>query len=331
MSRVPLEEQRTILQPIGGNHRLASDDQDARSPRILPQVPWGLLPPRISLLLVCQDPEMELAIESLLASDSATRLEMRRAIDAAQALKMLRNAPFDVVLLTLDSGGDDIFHCLDGVRTGSRANQAVLVMGRESNLDMEAACLESGADAYLCLANVTARSFIWQLVRAMERQSLLAENDRLQANRSHHRRQDRDEVEVLLDQEWELAVANARDCHGVNPPYPSGAWPGSGDRRLQANYKAILQAFSLMGSGTLGQELDDFIDHGLEQGLLPREFLAIHVATLREIVRELGPRSARHVAQRGNVLAVDLLVRLAELPESGRFLAKSTPPRRQPE
>lgn len=330
MSRFDLDVQHTISDPSGGSMRAACAP---RSPRVLPQVPWGLLPPRISLLLVCHDPEMEQIIESSLASDSATRLEMRRAIDAAQALKMLRNAPFDVVLLTHDPGRAEILDCVDAVRTTSRANQAVLVLGRESNLEMEAACLESGADAYLCLANVTARSFIWQLVRAMERQSLLAENDRLQTSRSQHRRQDRDEVDVVLDQQWELATAETRDCRRAtqSDPHRSGASPTSGDRWLQANYKAILQAFSLMGSGTLGQELDDFIVHGLEQGLVPREFLAVHVTALREIVRELGPRGARHVAQRGNVLAADLLLRLAELPESGQFRAKTTRPRREPE
>ena len=67
-----------------------------------------------------------------------------------------------------------------------------------------------------------------------------------------------------------------------------------------------------MGAGNLKDEIEN-LSHMLVGGQVSADdVLALHLDTLESLIRGLGNRSARHIMTRADLLALDLLSRLAE-------------------
>ena len=67
-----------------------------------------------------------------------------------------------------------------------------------------------------------------------------------------------------------------------------------------------------MGAGNLKDEIEN-LAHMLVGGQVSADdVLALHLDTLESLIRGLGNRSARHIMTRADLLALDLLSRLAE-------------------
>ena len=67
-----------------------------------------------------------------------------------------------------------------------------------------------------------------------------------------------------------------------------------------------------MGSGNLACELARLADLLTAAGVTARQTMHLHLCVLEELVHGLGARSTRHVMTRGDLLALEILVYLAE-------------------
>src|SRR5262249_42224482 len=92
---------------------------------------------------------------------------------------------------------------------------------------------------------------------------------------------------------------------------------GHATRGLELRYAALLRSYVLMGSGTMGAEIADIVNALVEARIAPPDALQLHVACVETLVRGLGNRSARHVVARGDLLAVELMTRLAQRGAAG--------------
>jgi hypothetical protein len=153
----------------------------------------------------------------------------------------------------------------------------------------------------------------------------------MQAER-HRLRLEHDEAERLLDQQRALirdlerlrssgpaadvtdndltaAVSAEREPSFKSMiPAEEVTWPPT----LAANYRELLRAYVIMGSGNLAREMGQFADSLAEAGVSAPQTVELHVRILEEAVRGLGNRSARHVMSRADLLVLEVIVHLAE-------------------
>ena len=81
---------------------------------------------------------------------------------------------------------------------------------------------------------------------------------------------------------------------------------------LVSHYRELLRTYVIMGVGNLGGEMARLADM-LATAKSPRNGLCnLHVAVLEELVQGLGTRSARHVMNRADLLALEVMGHLAD-------------------
>jgi len=220
-------------------------------------------------------------------------------------LTQLRDEAYDVVLIIHEPAELNALEMLDAIRTGSSEQQPILVLGQLPDREMTSLCFESGADGYLCLGTTTSRDLIWHVVRAAERQRLLEENHRLRCANKNQISMELDEAERLLEQQRELLARELPTPeNGDSWPAPEAAW--------LSHYRDLLRTYVVMGSGNLAGELCDLAQFLLRSQVTAEETLRGHLQVLHETVQELGPRSARHVMNRGALLVLEVLLHLAD-------------------
>jgi hypothetical protein len=67
-----------------------------------------------------------------------------------------------------------------------------------------------------------------------------------------------------------------------------------------------------MGSGNLACELSRLAELLVSAGLTARQAMELHLTVLEELLHGLGTRSTRHVMTRADLLAMELLLSLAD-------------------
>jgi DNA-binding NarL/FixJ family response regulator len=222
-------------------------------------------------------------------------MELTTTRGLSGGLQLLRESAFDIVLAAYEPGGLDTLESLSAIKTGSHAQQAVLVLGDSPSCELDACCVESGADAYVCLRSTTVRALWCQILRAVERQRLLLENQRLRQQLQLQRNSDRDEIERVLKAQRRLM----------------------GDRGLCASealcprYQPILEAYIMLNGPGLEQELASLAHDLQAAGYTSADFLGLHLQAVEKMVADLAGRGARHILQRSGVLALDVLLRLS--------------------
>lgn len=282
----------------------------------LPDTPWGLLPPRLRVLVIIGDPipgsiDVGQTVAEALSADSACEIVLEQAEGIRNGIARLRDEVFDTVLIEHDPERLDCLDVLDAIRTGSSEQQPILVLGEEPSCRMTALCYESGADAYLCLSETSSRMLLWQIARATERHRLLDENQRLQMAHRNNLRREQDEATRLLDQQRELirSLSETNDSAEYGLGRRSTTWHPPKD--LVDHYREMLQAYVIMGAGNLHNEMLRLTSLLVTAGVEASRALELHVAVVAEMVADLGNRSARHVTNRANLLFTEVLLHLS--------------------
>ena len=79
-----------------------------------------------------------------------------------------------------------------------------------------------------------------------------------------------------------------------------------------AHYRELLRTYVIMGSGNLADELRRLPQLLVAAGLTARQTMQLHLHVLEELVHGLGTRSTRHVMTRADLLALEVLLHLAD-------------------
>ncbi len=304
-----------------------------QSPRV-PQSLRGMLPPRMKTLYITtlQRPGGWLA--EALASDSASEVILEEAIGVTTGLARLRDEVFDAILVSHEPGVLDALELVEGHRAGG-GEEPMIVLGVEPAQDLLALCYEVGADDYCYVPETTVRALIWTLARAVERQTLLRENRRMAQAQRAQLQHEHQEAQRLLDQQRSLItdlkslsekpeqVQNAtRDQNLDNdleqvrqgftllPEEPLLAC--NLPDRLIDHYRELLRAYVIMGAGNLSKELAALAETLVVGGVTARQTMQLHIGVLEEMIRSLGNRSARHVMNRADLIAMEVMIHLAE-------------------
>jgi DNA-binding NarL/FixJ family response regulator len=251
-----------------------------------------------------------------LAADSASQVVLVEALGTAAGLARLRDEAFDAVLVSHEPGELDALDLIEGYRAGGAADP-IVVLGSQSEQEMAALCYEVGADGYLCVHTTTTRNLLWVVARAIQRHHLLRENHRLDQAEQTRLGREHDEADRLLRQQRTLlgdletlrrggpgdGGRSARDDLRPPPHLP---------QQLIAHYRELLRTYVIMGSGNLAGELQRLAELMVATGLSAQQAMHLHLHVLEELIHGLGARSTRHVMTRAGLLALEVMVHLAE-------------------
>jgi len=278
----------------------------------LPPAPCGLLPAALRVLSVTGAGSGCWSDEAL-AEDSAVDITLRHAAGDASSLKMLRQEPFDAVIITHDPPALDAFKLLDAIIAGHGDDLPLLVAGHASELELAAMCYEAGADAYLCFAHTSTRAFFWQLARAVERRRLIAANRQHEQASRNRLASENDEADRLLTQQRQLidGLEAVSDSGGFNLPVADADAHSAVHQSVQQQYHQLLQCSVVAGSDHLQPDIHQLAAHLAATGATAAEAMNIHLQVLEQMLEGLGPRSARHVITCGDRLILELMTNLA--------------------
>jgi CheY-like chemotaxis protein len=262
--------------------------------------PCGFLPPQLRVLFIRGPSRPGGWLADALASDRACEVFLEEAAGATEGMSCLRDDRFDTILVSHVPGELDALELLDAFRTGSSADQPIIVLGEESEHEMAALCYEVGADAYLCMHTTTTRALLWQIARATERHRLITDHRQLERSQSQRHKWEHDEAVRLLAQQRSLAD---HDPARSIPALPT--W-------LAVELRQLLRIYVVMGAGSLGDDVQQLATRLGQNGITARDALRALLGAAEEMVHGLGNRSARHLLNRTHLLTVELLLRLNE-------------------
>lgn len=233
------------------------------------------------------------------AADSASEVMLEEAIGSAAGLARLRDESFDAILVSHEPGELDALDLIEGYRAGG-ADEPIVILGNQSEQEMAALCYEVGADGYVCAHTTTTRNLIWILARAIQRHQLIRENRRLNAAERQRLQREHEEAERLLA-EQRVLVSDLEAIPPIDLP-----------PELVRHYRELLRTYVIMGSGNLAPELSRLAELLTAAGVTARQAMHLHLCVLEELVHGLGTRSTRHVMTRGDLLALEILMYMAE-------------------
>ena len=244
-------------------------------------------------------------------ANGGCRVFLRHAASVTNGLALLRDQSFDVVLIASGDSGTSMNEApkpgslpdiIDSIRTGCSPDQSVMVVGTGTRESLAVPCFECGADAYVDLTTTTTTDLVWQMARAAKRQRLIAENIRLKQNQQQQAQ--RQAEEALIRWKDQSALLEIRELENSVPAVEDTP-------NLRGYYREVLQTQIIMGSGQPSEELHRLCDLLVEEQVSAAQLMRLHLAVVHETIDELGDRCARHVMNRADGLAINLLMRLA--------------------
>jgi DNA-binding NarL/FixJ family response regulator len=275
--------------------------------------PW--LPPTMRVLYIAARGRTGRWLAEALAADSASEVTLEEAVGTVAGLARLRDEAFDAVLVSHEPGELDALDLVEGYRVGG-ADDPIVVLGSQSEQEMAALCYEVGADGYLCVHTTTTRNLIWVVARAIQRHHLLRENHRLDQAEQTRLQREHDEADRLLSQQRTLLGDLEAIRRGGPGPFgrllSDDLAPPHLPEELITHYRELLRTYVIMGSGNLAGELHRLADLLVTAGLSAQQTMRLHLDALEELVHGLGARSTRHVMTRAGLLALEVMVHLAE-------------------
>lgn len=272
-----------------------------------PDSAWTGIPPQMRVLHITDRQRTGGWLAEAFSGDSASVIELHKAVGSAAGLALLRDESFDAVLVSHEPGDLDALDLIEGYRAGG-ADEPIVVLGNQSEQEMAALCYEVGADAYVCVNTTTTRNLIWIVGRAVQRCQLVRENRRLNQTERQRLQREHDEAERLLQQQRAL-IQGLETISGLLPPDQEQLHlPGE----LLHHYRELLRTYVIMGSGNLTGELSRLADLLATAGVTARQTLQLHVRALEELIHGLGSRSTRHVMTRADLLVLEIMIHLAE-------------------
>ncbi len=287
---------------------------DQQCPAVGSPSVWRDLPPRIKALYITTRGRMGGWLAEAFAADSAVEVLLEEVVGSAAALGRLREEAFDAVLVTHEPEELDALDLIEGYRTGG-ADEPVVVVGAQSEQEMAALCYEVGADGYVCVHTTTTRNLIWIIARAIQRHKLIRENQHLAHAEQTRLQREHDEATRLIQEQWaalEGSEAVAATPAAGGPATPVRDWRIPLPAELIAHYRELLRVYVIMGSGNLSYEMRRLAEMLVVAGLTARQTMQLHLQVLEELVHGLGARSTRHVMTRADLLAMELVMHLAE-------------------
>lgn len=284
------------------------------NPAVAPLAPWGSLPPRLQVLYITTERHAVSTVRNLLASDSAMRVELQAAQLAAAGLARLREAHFDAVLVHHDPPELDALLFAEALR-GAGGEDPLVILGTASEGAFAPLGHEAGADAYLAWTDASPRYLIWTLARAVEWRRLVRENRRLAQLQRQRLRLEHGEAERLLREQRELIrdledLSDATTIASARREESTLLVPVATD--LVVQYRDLLRAYVIMGSGNLASEIDALAAQITAAELSASKVMQLHVHVLEELLRGLGNRGVRHVMSRADLLILELMMHLAQ-------------------
>ncbi|QDT70950.1 response regulator [Lacipirellula limnantheis] len=295
------------------------------------------LPARLNVLFVASDPGAAIWLAEAFAADGATQMVVEEAMGLAAGLTRLRDKLFDAILIAHEAEKLDALDFATALRAAGH-DEPLIILGAEPPAALDALCREAGANDYCCLAETTVRGLLWKFERAIERFTLARDNRRLlQAERQRLQRE-RHEAERLLEQQRALIDDLAELSDGRRPPtvsltlsahapddgeiadaggidllaYGAMASETAPSPDLVAHYRDLLRAYVMMGAGNLSVEMAALAASLAEADVSARRTMQLHLQVLEELVQGLGSRSARHVMNRADLLALEVMSHLAD-------------------
>jgi DNA-binding response OmpR family regulator len=254
-----------------------------------------------------------------LAADSASEVVLEEAIGFAAGLSRLRDDHYDAVLVGHQPGQLDALALAEAMHTAG-CDEPLIVLGSQDESEMTALCLEANADAYVSVQSTTTRTLLWVVARAIERHYLLRENRRLAQADQHRLEIEQGDAGQLLSEQRGLireldalaataqgyarnATGEAREEGVSRTPLPA---------QLETHYRELLRTYVMMGSGNLSVEMLALAQILAAAGVSPAQTLELHLNALENLLRGLGNRSARHVMNRADLLALEIGAHLCE-------------------
>ncbi len=302
-------------------------------------LPMGL-PSRIKVLYIAPRDGAGHWLAQAFAADGASQIVLEEVVGAAAGMARLRDEVFDALLVTHDPPALDAIEFVAGFRAGG-GDEPLLILGNEPPSRVDAVCYEAGADDYCCVGETTVRALLWKFSRAIQRFNLSRENRRLIQAERQRLRQEHQEAERLLDQQRALIddlrvlqngeTTDDESTHELRVS-PIGA---SLDATLSelpvelvGHYREMLRAYVIMGAGNLAHEMTALAELLASSGVSAQRTMQLHVEVLEELVAGLGNRSARHVMNRADLLALEVMGHLADGYRQ-RYHERRHPPRQQ--
>lgn len=284
----------------------------------------GSLPPQLKVLSITTAEQTGNWLAAAFAADSATHVALSEAIGVAAGLTRLRDEEFDAVLVNHVPEQLDALDLVEGLRAGG-SETPMIILGSQLPQEIDALCYEVGADDYCCVAETTVRGLLWKFSRAIERNQLVRENRRLLHVQQQRLKQEHLEAQRLLEQQRQViadleslgkpAAAERNegldDCLAQSVRTPSLATcdlPAA----LVSHYRELLRTYVIMGVGNLSGEMARLAEMLATAEVSAQRALQLHVAVLEELVQGLGTRSARHVMNRADLLALEVMGHLAD-------------------
>jgi hypothetical protein len=81
---------------------------------------------------------------------------------------------------------------------------------------------------------------------------------------------------------------------------------------LADHYRELLRAYVIMGAGNLATEMTALAELLAAAETSAQQAMQLHVEVLEELIQGLGNRSARHVMNRADLLALEVMGHLAD-------------------
>lgn len=248
--------------------------------------------------------------------------QFRWASTAAEALALLRDDPFDAVLIAAASDGfAEAAALVKAIRASGCEDPLVLLSPRISDADW----LDLSSEECELLQSVRmwdSPALVSVLKRAIFRIERTRQSRRLEIAQTKRMARERDETEHLLNQQRRIIddldardstePTNAAkqalfDCFGRATPCRASLPP-----EINSYYQELLRTYVIMGSGNLGGEIAKLADLLAVAGCGPREALSLHLERVELLVGGLGNRSTRHILARADLLALELMIHLGE-------------------
>lgn len=293
--------------------RLRESPPIASDPHVV--LPW-------QLRLLCVTPlEPSWTVLALLLDRYGCREpQFRWCSGGAQALSVLREEPFDCLIVGDSEAGNSAPRAclpalLDAIEAGG-ATLPVLVISHRchddwllqlSTFDCEVLVTKTGWQSHALP--------VW-IARAIARTHVTRENQRLVMADRRRSVRERDETEQLLEQQRRILEV-ALEHTVLEGEAPVVGMLGAAlvpqlPEQVNAYYQELLRTYVIMGSGNLAAEIRKLAQLLALAGLGPREALQVHLARVETLIRGLGSRSTRHVMNRADILALELLIHLGE-------------------
>lgn len=260
-----------------------------------------------------------------LAADCPVDVEIHEANGSVAGLARLRDEMFEAVLIAHAPPELDALELVSAYRTGG-TDEPLIVLGRPSEQELAVPSYEAGADGYLCVSTATTQALIWTAVRAVQRCQILRQNRRLlQAEKQRVQREREEAFRLLRHQKAVLVELEGKVAQAEGQRPPETGREGNPElsfededlpqipQMLVEHYRELLRAYVIMGSGYLGRELRHLAEVFATAGLSAAEVMRLHLRVTGDLLRGLGSRSTRHVMTRADLLAIEILLQLAEV------------------